>query len=130
MTSSRSRNQALTDLGLKALMKSPPPKQLDVADKATPGLSARVTAKGHVTWSLRLRVSGEGGQSARGRRAKGQQYRLSLGTYPTVSIKEARATAAEYRRQAEAGRHPVRALERKAVCVGARPQTLHVARRS
>ena len=105
----------LTDVGLRALMKAPPARQTDIADVATPGLSARVTPAGHVTWSLRLRVAGEGGQSARGRRAKGQQYRLSLGSYPTVTIKEARAKAAEYRREAEAGQHPVRALEHNAV---------------
>jgi len=96
-------------------MKSPPAHQRDIPDVATPGLSARVTSTGRITWSLRLRVAGEGGQSKRGRRAKGQQYRLSLGRYPTITIKEARARAAEYRRQAEAGQHPVRALERKAI---------------
>lgn len=105
----------LTDLALKAWMKTPPGCQTDISDTATPGLAARITANGHVTWSLRIRVAGEGGQSARGRRAKGQQYRLSLGVYPTVTIKEARATATEFRRQAEAGQHPVRALERKAI---------------
>lgn len=111
----RAARDMLTDLGLKSLMKSPPARQTDIADKATPGLSARVTSKGHVTWSLRIRVAGEGGQSERGRRAKGQQYRLSLGSYPTVTIKDARALASEYRRQAEAGEHPVRTLARKAV---------------
>ena len=58
---------------------------------------------------------GEGGQSERGHRAKGNQYRLTLGSYPTVSIKTARAKATEYGRQAEGGQHPVRALERQAV---------------
>ena len=112
---SRASRDMLTDFGLKALMRAPPTRQTDIADKSTPGLSARVTAKGRVTWSLRIRVTGEGGQSERGRRAKGQQYRLSLGGYPTVTIKDARALASEYRRQAEAGQHPVRALARKAV---------------
>lgn len=107
--------RTLTDVGLRALVKSPPPRQTDIVDAATPGLSARVTSTGHVTWSVRIRIAGEGGQSKRGRRAKGQQYRISLGSYPLVSIKEARARATEYARQAEAGEHPVRALERKAV---------------
>ena len=71
----------LTDLALKALIKSPPDRQTDIPDASSPGLSARVTPRGRITWSLRLRVSGEGGQSARGQRAKGQQYRLTLGTY-------------------------------------------------
>lgn len=75
----RAKRAMLTDVGLKALLKSPPARQTDIADKATPGLSARITSKGHVTWSLRIRVVGEGGQSERGRRAKGQQYRLSQG---------------------------------------------------
>ncbi len=105
----------LTDVALKGLIKTPPTRQTDIPDPSSPGLSARITPKGRVTWSLRLRVTGEGGQSARGRRAKGHQYRLTLGTYPSVSIKEARAKASEYTRQAESGSHPVRALERKAV---------------
>lgn len=74
-----------------------------------------MTPKGRVTWSLRIRVSGEGGQSARGRKVKGNQYRLTLGTYPAISIKAARARASEYLAQAETGRHPARELERQAV---------------
>ena len=105
----------LTDVGLKALIKSPPARQTDIADPSTPGLTARITPKGKITWSLRLRVAGEGGQSVRGHRAKGQQYRLTLGTYPTVTIKDARAKASAYARQAESGAHPVRALEKQAV---------------
>jgi len=112
----------LTDVALRALIKAPPPTQTDIPDTAAPGLSARVTPKGRVTWSLRLRVAGEGGQSERGHRAKGNQYRLTLGAYPTVTIKQARLKAAEYGRQAEEGQHPVRALERQAV---ARHDTVH-----
>ena len=113
LSSARSLNNALmtpsllTDLALRSLMKSPPDRQTDIPDASSPGLSARVTPKGRVTWSLRLRVAGEGGQSARGRRAKGQQYRLTLGSYPAISIKAARAKAAEFTKQAEAGLHPV-----------------------
>jgi len=110
-----SGHKSLTDVALRALMKSPPNRQVDVADVAIPGLAARVTPNGRVTWSLRLRVAGEGGQSPRGHRAKGQQYRLTLGTYPGLSIKEARAKAGDFLAQAENGEHPVRALERKAV---------------
>jgi len=69
----------LTDLALQALIKSPPARQTDIKDPSVPGLSARITPAGRVTWSLRLRVAGEGGQSSRGRKAKGHQYRLSLG---------------------------------------------------
>jgi hypothetical protein len=86
-----------------------------IPDASAPGLSARITPKGRVTWSLRLRVSGEGGQSERGHRAKGSQYRLTLGNYPAVTIREARAKAAEFGSRAERGLHPVRALEREAV---------------
>jgi len=102
-------------VALRALIKSPPAQQTDIADPSTPGLAARITPKGKITWSLRLRITGEGGQSVRGRRAKGQQYRLTLGSYPTTSIKEARAKATEFIHQAETGSHPVRALERQAI---------------
>lgn len=107
--------RTLTDVGLRAFIKSPPPRQTDIVDASTPGLSARINSTGHIKWCVRIRIAGEGGQSKRGLRAKGQQYRISLGSYPTVTIKEARAKATEYARQAEAGEHPVRALERKAI---------------
>ncbi len=105
----------LTDVALRALIRTPPDRQTDIPDAAVPGLSARITPKGRVTWSYRLRVAGEGGQSARGHRPKGQQYRLTLGSYPTVSIRQARIKAGEYGQRADAGTHPVRALEREAV---------------
>jgi len=113
----------MTDLTLKGFCKRPPEKQTDVADPACPGLSARITPTGRITWSLRLRVTGEGGRSERGHRPKGQQYRLTLGAYPSIGIKQARALASDYVRQAEAGAHPVRALERKAK---ARHETLEL----
>lgn len=96
-------------------MRDPPQQQADIPDAACPGLSARVTPKGKITWSLRLRVAGEGGQSTRGRLAKGQQYRVTLGGYPSVSIKKARALASDYLHQAEDGEHPIRKLEKKAI---------------
>src|ERR1051325_2842713 len=105
----------LTDVALRAMMRTPPAKQTDIPDASAPGLSARITPRGRVTWSLRLRVTGEGGQSERGHRAKGTQYRLTLGSYPTGSIRQARAKAAEFGSKAETGLHPVRALERDAV---------------
>lgn len=111
----RDSRKTLTDVALRAFIKNPPSKQIDIPDVATPGLSARVTSSGRITWSLRLRVAGEGGQSLRGHKAKGQQYRLTLGSYPTVSIKEARAAAAAKLEQAENGENPVRALAQSAV---------------
>src|SRR5262249_21256857 len=83
----------ITDFNLKALIKRPPKRQTDFPDPSCPGLSARVTRNGRITWSLRIRVAGEGGRSQRGHRRKGQQYRLTLGRYPTVTIKAARAVA-------------------------------------
>src|ERR1043165_7265835 len=105
----------LTDVALRAMMRTPPAKQPDIPDASAPGLSARITPRGRVTWSLRLRVAGEGGQSERGHRAKGTQYRRTLGSYPTGSIRQARAKAAEFGSKAETGLPPVRALERDAV---------------
>ena len=110
-----SKRGPLTELELQAYIKSPPDRQTDIKDPSVPGLSARITPKGRVTWSMRIRVVGEGGQSARGRKAKGQQYRLTLGSYPTVTIKDARAKASVYLQQAEHGSHPARDLERKAI---------------
>lgn len=61
-----------------------------------PGLSARVTPKGRIAWSIRYRIAGDGGR----------QYRGTVGRWPAISLKTARAKAAEYFRLAETGVNP------------------------
>jgi hypothetical protein len=64
---------------------------------AVPGLAVRVGRGPAVTWSLVLRVRGEGGVSRRGFEKKGRRYRLTLGSYPALRLEAARARANEAR---------------------------------
>jgi len=59
--------------------------RLEVPDQKVPGLALRVTPSGAKTWTLRYRV--EGGR-------KGRLRRLTLGSYPAVSLVKARKAAA------------------------------------
>jgi hypothetical protein len=81
----------LTDTALKAALRKPRSKQVDLIDGTVPGLFVRLGNGDTATWSLRLRVSGEAGTSTRGLKLKGRKYRLTLGTYPAIGIELARA---------------------------------------
>lgn len=105
----------LNDTALKAELKKARVAQGEIVDSAVPGLAVRVGRGSDATWSLVLRVRGEGGVSRRGFEKKGRRYRLSLGTYPAMSLEVARARANEFLAQANAGESPVIALERAAV---------------
>jgi len=104
----------LNDTALQAELKKARVAQGDIVDSAVPGLAVRVGRGPAATWSLVLRVRGEGGVSRRGFEKKGRRYRLSLGTYPAMSLQAARARANEFIAQANAGESPVIALERAA----------------
>ncbi len=90
----------LNDTALKAELKKAREAQEEIVDSAVPGLAVRVGRGLAATWSLVLRVRGEGGVSRRGFEKKGRRYRLSLGTYPAMSLKAARARANEFIAQA------------------------------
>ncbi len=104
----------LNDTALQAELKKARVAQGEIVDSAVPGLAVRVGRGPAATWSLVLRVRGEGGVSRRGFEKKGRRYRLSLGTYPAMSLEAARARANEFIAQANAGESPVIALERAA----------------
>jgi hypothetical protein len=86
----------LNDIVLKAELKKVRVAQGEIVDSAVPGLAVRVGRGPAATWSLVLRVRGEGGVSRRGFEKKGRRYRLSLGTYPAMSLEAARARANEF----------------------------------
>jgi integrase len=86
-------------------------------DGAVSGLMLRIGPSGG-TWSLRLRVVGEGGVTARGHQKKGNKSRVTLGEYPTMSIERARALANTYLDQAHKGVSPIAALESVATAGG------------
>jgi integrase len=104
----------LTDTALKGRLKEPRVAQSEIVDGAVPGLAVRVGRGPAATWSLVLRVRGEGGVSRRGFAKKGRRYRFTLGNYPEMSLDEARARANEFRSRANAGESPAIAIERAA----------------
>jgi len=107
----------LTDTLARAALRSPPKARRDVPDGSVPGLTLRLGPQGS-TWSLVLRVVGEGGTTARGRQRKGRRQRVSLGEYPQVSIQAARSLANTYLDQAKKGVSPISALESIATAGG------------
>lgn len=107
----------LTDVKLRAWLKRRPPKRFASPDGAVPGLSLRV-GPGALAWSLKLRVKGEGGVTARGHQRAGKVHRLTLGEYPAVTLEAARSLANTYLDQAKQGINPVHALEGAATLRG------------
>jgi integrase len=103
----------LTDAPLRAWLKKRPAEARDVPDGAVPGLALRLGPY-LMTWSLKLRVTGEGGVTKRGRPKKGKTHRLTLGEYPTLTLEAARGTSNTYWDQAKRGISPVKALEQAA----------------
>jgi len=71
-----------------------------------------------MTWSLKIRVTGEGGVSQRGHQKKGKTYRITLGEYPDITLDAARGIASTYWDQAKKGVSPVTALEGAATAGG------------
>lgn len=113
----------LSDAQLRAWMKKRPTRPVDVPDGAVSGLWLRLGPY-TMTWSLRLRVKGEGGVSRRGRQRNGKSHRVTLGEYPVVTLEAARSPANAYLDQAKHGMSPVAALERAATAGGLTVQEL------
>jgi integrase len=107
----------LTDMKLRAWLKRRPPASVSAPDGTVPGLSLRA-GRFTMTWSLKLRVTGEGGVSQRGHQKKGKTYRITLGEYPDITLDAARGIASTYWDQAKKGVSPVAALEGAATARG------------
>jgi integrase len=107
----------LTATALQALLRKPPQRRVDLMDGGVAGLMLRV-GRGGATWSLRVRVVGEGGVTSRGHQKKGNKARVTLGEYPALSIEGARALANTYLDQAKKGVSPAVALEATATAGG------------
>lgn len=93
---------AITNSWLKANHKKPRSKILNKTDRD--GLMVRVSVKGKITYCLRYYY-------------KDKQTRLDIGTYPLMTLKEAREEGLRLRKQLELGHNPktVRQLERQAI---------------
>jgi integrase len=93
---------ALTDTWIKANHKKERAKAAEKTDRD--GLSARISPKGKVTFQMRYLYDSDA-------------RRLDLGSYPLMSLKEARTEAQRLRAQLEQGHDPktVRLLEKQAI---------------
>lgn len=108
--------KGISDIQLRALVAKPPEKRVEISDDKVDGLSIRIGPRGKATWTYRFRIRGSGGVTARGTHINGKEYnRVSLGTYPGVSIKAARLKASTYAEQVERGENPLEALEEGAI---------------
>ena len=93
---------ALTETWLKANYKKLRDKALEKTDRD--GLSIRLSPKGKITYTLRYQHAGKAG-------------RVDLGSYPLMSLKEARIETQRLKKQLEQGHNPktVRLLEKQAI---------------
>jgi len=81
----------LTESWLKAQADKPRPKVEEFPDRDS--ISVRISALGKITFQLRYRYSNKG-------------HRLDLGSYPAMSLKEARTQGDKYRAALEQGQDP------------------------
>jgi len=102
---------ALTETWLKAQYKKDRNKELVKTDRD--GLSVRVSPKGKITYALRYYYNNT-------------RKRLDFGSYPLMSLKEARAETIRWRKTLEQGNDPkvVRQLERQAIIAAKSLQAL------
>lgn len=93
---------AISDTWLKANSGKPCAIREEKSDRD--GLSVRITPKGKITFQLRFRYDA-------------RPCRLDLGTYPLMSLKDARAESQRLRAQLEQGHDPrvVRQLEKQTI---------------
>lgn len=108
----------LTDTAIRAVLAKHQNRRVDLADGGVPGLTLRIGRTRGATWSLLFRVVGEGGVTDRGHALKGGKHRISLGSYPDVSLEAARAKANRCLDQAKKGERPTEELERAATAGG------------
>lgn len=83
----------LTDVVVARLPKAPEGARVDHRDSQAPGLFLRVNAAGAKTWMVDCRLNG-------------RQTKTRLGTWPGMTLAEARTEAGKIRDDAKAGRDP------------------------
>jgi integrase len=91
----------LTDAAVERL-KPPKTGQIDYWDRTLGGFGLRIGANGKRTFNVQTRVLVSGVR---------KDVRVKIGTYPAVSLAEARATALHYKALASQGKDPRRAKE-------------------
>ncbi|AMO55677.1 integrase [Endozoicomonas montiporae] len=103
---------AITDTWLKANNGKKRDKRDEVADRD--GLSVRVTPQGKIVFQIRYRYAGK-------------PKRLDIGSYPLITLKEAREENTRLRRKLEQGHDPavVRQLEKQAIITATTLENLY-----
>ena len=89
-----------TDLSVEKMVPVPG-RRIEVSDALIPGLALRITETGKKSWSVMYRVAGRGDGGHRG-----ALRRMTLGAYPLVDVKAARAKAAAALDLADRGDDP------------------------
>jgi integrase len=86
----------------------PPPRsgRKEIGDARVKGLFLRVTASGARSWSVLMKVRGQGGLGPNGKPLKGKSRRVTLGSATTLDVNEARRRAQEILREADTGIDP------------------------
>jgi len=97
------RRERLTDKRLETLT-APAGKRLDIADTIVRELRMRVSDKGAKSWSVVYRIAGKGDSGRRG-----PMRRMTLGSYPLVSLEKARDKARAALDAADRGLDPAAA---------------------
>ncbi|MDE2075011.1 MAG: DUF4102 domain-containing protein, partial [Alphaproteobacteria bacterium] len=85
----------LTDLAVERLQ-APPEGRLELWDTLLPGFGLRVTSRGKKSWVAMYRLGGRGAR----------KQRITLGSYPALSLAAAREQARDIFAQVSAGRDP------------------------
>jgi integrase len=106
----------LSDAWLRSV-KPPTAHRIEVRDIKSPGLVARITPTGVISWA------------ARGRRPDGREARITIGTWPQVSLSEARKRAQGARAAVADGADPVAEKRAKRKQARARAELPTVAER-
>ncbi|MBV2128207.1 tyrosine-type recombinase/integrase [Arsukibacterium indicum] len=96
---------ALSDTWLKGQLNKVIPKPIEKADRD--GLSVRISLKGKVTFQMRFRLPGHS-----------NQQRLDLGTYPELTLSQARSQCMKYRAELQLGNDPRVARRMEQLAIG------------
>lgn len=84
-----------------ANLKPNPTKRLEIHDVIYSGLRLRISPSGRKSWSFMYKVAGEAIDGGRGK-----NRRITLGQYPFIDLKAARAIATEAQALADNGIDP------------------------
>ncbi|MGR3815202.1 MAG: integrase arm-type DNA-binding domain-containing protein [Cognatishimia activa] len=116
MSNRKDNKVKLTDSYLRRFKADPPLARLTKTDTDQRGLKVRINETGRISFSVEIRVAG------------GKKRYQTLGTFPTMSVAQARSAAARAYGEAREGKDPIREARiaaRAATTLGDAIQQLH-----